>query len=66
MSRFLDRLVERSDDILLAEIELAVFVCPSIQVLAERESGYCQIVAVDHLVLQQECQDFYEETGNTR
>lgn len=57
VSSFLDGLVEGSDNILFGEVELAVFVHPSIQVLAEGKSGNRHVVAVDQILLQEEVED---------
>lgn len=57
VTSFFDRFVKRSDDILLIEVEFAVFVHPSIQVLTKGETSNGHVIAVDQVVLQQEMQD---------
>ena len=57
MTSFLDGFVEGSDDILLIEVEFAVFVHPPIQVLAESETSNGHVVTVDQVLLQQEVED---------
>lgn len=57
MTSFLDGFVEGSDDILLIEVEFAVFVHPPIQVLAEGETSNSHVVTVDQVLLQQEVED---------
>ena len=57
MTRFLDRLLEWPNDVLAAELQLAVLVCPSFKVLAERAASDGHIVSVDQVVLQEVCQN---------
>lgn len=46
-------LFQRVNDFLAGEVQLAVFVCPPIEVFAECPASHGQCIAVDHLVLQQ-------------
>lgn len=57
MSTLLNRVIQRADDILVC-IELAVLVCPSLEILPESTARDSHVVSVDQLVLEQECEDF--------
>lgn len=57
MSSLFDRLVQRPDNILAIEIELAVFVYPSLKIFAQRKSGHSHVIPVNQILLQKEVQN---------
>ena len=57
MTGLFDRICERTNDILMREIELSVLVDPAVKVLAERKTGNGDVIAVYEVVLHQEMQD---------
>lgn len=59
MTGLFDRMGERTNDILMSEIELPVLVDPAIKVLAERKTGDGDVAAIYEIVLHQEMQDFW-------
>ena len=58
MTCLLNGFLQRTNNILVAELKLAVFLCPPIKVLAERAARDGHDVTVDHVLLQQICQNF--------
>lgn len=61
VSSFFDRFVKGSNDVLCPEVELAVLLDPSVQILAERESSHGHVVAIDQVVFEQEVKNFCSE-----
>ena len=60
MTRFLDRLLEWPDDVLAAELQLAVLMRPAVEVLAQSAPSDGHVVSVNQVVFEQIRQDFCE------
>ena len=53
MTRFLDRLLEWPNDVLAAELQLAVLMRPAVEVLAQSAPSDGHVVSVNQVVFEQ-------------